>query len=100
MMLTAIFAVGGLYVLAIYVLLHEYNARTELDLGALADQFYGPSVTIVSIIRLVSQFVSIFNIFGVENEVLWMNIEANASIICGQYTTALTYSYLHQRQAG
>ncbi len=100
MMLTSIFAVGGLYVLAIYVLLPYNFASMELDLGALADEFCGPSVTIVSVIRLVSQFVRTFNIFGVENEVLWMNIEANVSIICGQYTTAFAYSYLHQKRAG
>ena len=54
----------------------------------LADKVCGLSVIVVSIIRLMAQVM--WTLFSVVDNAFWVNIEANISIICGQYTAAFS----------
>lgn len=89
--LTAIFTVGGLYVALLYIFPITITVSAlDLNLGILADESSGSSVTIVSIIRLIylikgHQPITILPDYTKLS--IWTNVEANVSIICGQYKT-------------
>ena len=91
--LSIIFASGGLYVARLCI------TSFTITLSALADEIPEFSVTLVTIIRsayLIKGYQS-GNIFTTDYTqiFIWTNVEANVSIICGQYETLL---YEHPRK--
>lgn len=86
LILTGVFACGGLYVALLLFQLRGIIPRLYLGLGSLPDKDLASSVTIISIIRLA-------NLFGKasSNTIVWTTVEVNSSIICGQYKKASSY---------
>lgn len=91
--LTAIFALGILYV-ALYLCFSTTTLPVlELKLAFLADECSASSVTVFSIVRLTYLIKDLspgFPTLECPDIFIWTSVEANVSIICGQYMTALS----------
>ena len=89
--LTVIFTMGSLYVALYYIRSQRLPFDPKMDMSKCANEYSKISVTMVSIIRLVylSRGYEEFGADSVDGSV-WTNIEANVSIICGQYMIAFS----------
>ena len=92
--LTAIFALGILYSAPCLVSSTSALPALEIGLAFVADECSESSVTVVSIVRLTYLIESLpleFSSFWDSGRwCIWTSVEANVSIICGQYMTAFS----------
>lgn len=97
-MLTAMFALGSLYA-ALFFVSHSPSAP-KLNLEFLANTCSKFSVVIVSIVRFTflikENYAAADRTIDYVNVFIWTSVEANISIICGQYKTAFS-AHSHSR---
>ncbi len=73
----------------------------ELKVAFLADECSESSVTVVSIVRLtyLIKLSPDFLISDYSNMIIWTSVEANVSIICGQYMPAFSFRTCPERKS-
>ena len=100
--LTAIFALGILYIAPFLVSFTTALPALDIRLAFFADDCSESSVTVVSIVRLtylIKDLPPDFSTFDFASIYIWTSVEANVSIICGQYMTAFSVRSCPKRRS-